>query len=140
MKKVLFSLLIVVSIFLLTSCGSDGGSGSSSSMIGNYELSSLSGDNATYTGEEWKNMTNQTKKLVITKDQIEMHDTLTTDGKEESTVEYYTYDDTTLYGTDNEGTEEGKAYFTYEYSKGTIQLIVIDDDHNSTWTYKKTSR
>ena len=59
------------------------------------------------------------------------------DGEDTKDLEYYTYDDEYFYGTNNNGTTEGKKYFKYELKDGTLNLDVIDSASGDTYIYKK---
>ena len=143
-KKILFSLLILLSVFVFTGCGNKEENGNykingSNSIYGAYELSEVRGDNAKYTRKEWIDMTTEDRILIMNKDKTASIINTYKDSTTKETVrneEKYTFDDTYFYGVESTDTKQGVKYFNYKYNDGIIELYVIGDTHNSVWVFK----
>lgn len=134
MKKYLVIILLPIITLLLTGCISQ------NSILGTYKLTEVQANNVTMTAEEWKKVTSLEYTLVVEDEKnltISMSYINSSTNKKETDKEYYTFDEKYVYGTDNKGTEEGKKYYSYTFDKGTIVLTVLEDSHNSVYTYKK---
>ena len=147
-KVILISLIVivlVVGVFVLISFGNNDSNTNKNyknTLEGTYILTELSADNTTYTAKEWKEMTTMEYSIELKNDKtairtLSYKENMDVNAKETKEVEYYTYDEKYLYGTNNEGTLDGKKYFSYEYNNGMLKLIVLDDTHNSIFTYQK---
>ena len=130
----LIALILVTGLFVLTGCGDN------NSKEGLYELVEVKDKSATFTAKELKDLTTMEYSLELKSDKTAVM-TLkykeNMDGQDMTDTDYYTYDDEFFYGTNNEGTTEGKKYFKYELKDGKLYLSVIDNPNEEVHTYKK---
>jgi len=134
-RKILLSVVILLSLFIITGCTKD-----SNSVVGTYKISKIETKDKTYTAKEWKDMTTLDYSLEMKKDNtaiitMKYKKNMTEEDNEEK--EYYTYDGGLFYGTSNNGTEKGVKYYSYEYENGTLRLSVLGSETNDVYVYTK---
>ena len=126
-KKILFSLLIVMIFLTITGC-------STKAFTGLYVLDSIKGDNASYTADEYKNLTTIQHEMNVKDDKnltITMKYINSTTNKEEKKVLEYTYDKEFIYDLN------GKKVYSYKEEDRKVILNLLEDTHNTVYTYKK---
>ena len=146
MKKKLYLItLILLIVVTITGCRNKEENGNykihgSNSIYGTYELSEVRANKVKYSRKEWIDMTTEDKILVMNKNKtasiINTYKNSTT-GETVRDEEKYTFDDKSFYGVESTNTKQGVEYFNYKYNDGIIELVVINDDHNSVWVYKQ---
>jgi len=139
MKKVFGIFIILVALLLVSGCD-NAKVGGKNSIVGAYELYEVQAGSEKWSRKEWIDLSTMDMILAVKSDKTLIYTKTyknSSTNKTETIVEYYTYDDKYLYGTNNKGTQEGVKYYSYEYKNGLLKLTVIDDNHNSIYIFKQ---
>ncbi len=146
-KKTIIGIIIIAALLIFTGCGNKNADNSKNksksdpnSIVGTYELEELKAEGVVINAQDWKRATTLEYSLEVKSDNTAaetMNFKENMNGKDMSETSYYTYDGEYFYGTNNEGTEEGKTYYKYEYKDNTLTLNLVNSKHDDCYVYKK---
>ena len=133
MKKIFLLFFMFLSVFILVGCNQK--KKVDNNIIGEYKLYEVKTDDKTMSAKKWKEITRLEMSLnVIDENKLTIIDNYINKNDEtiESLDELY-YDEEFIYKDE----EKKKKYYSYEYNDGVLIISLLNDSHNSVYTYKK---